>query len=288
MMSECPCTPCSTRRRSCIGGSPVIAICGIQRSYGWNLWPQKNTPLIESSHYFTVHINHASVDHQEQARAAPCGAHDRDRVSRDDEPRPLPGYARPLVPLYIVCVAHMWPLKRAATAGFVGCAPRTFPFLVGVFFRGTEDAAPFCTGSAVFSPVLQSPRNAPGLTRSRRPWRLACRPRRQRLGRRALAARHPKARGHRRRDQLGACWVSSRWVVAWLLGCRRRSRYRYLHFSFISCRLTSRRSPAAPVATAQGRVPHRPERLQFRLHGGLLRSGHGQLRRRPRGHHRAH
>jgi hypothetical protein len=58
--------------------------------------------------------------------------------------------------------------------------------------------------------------------------------------------------------------------------------------TFIRCRLTSRRSPAAPVATAQGRVPHRPERLQFRLHGGLLRSGHGQLRRRPRGHHRAH
>jgi hypothetical protein len=192
---------------------------------------QENTPLIESGHYFTVHITHASVDHQEQARAAPCGAHDRDRVSRDDEPRPLPGYVRPPVPLYIVCVAHMWPLKRAATAGFVGCAHRTFPFLVGVIFSRHRGRGFFLHGlaSCVLARASIS-EERPGLTRSRRPRRLACRPRRQRLGRRALAARHPKARGHRRRDQLGACWVSSRWVVAWLLGCRRRSRYRYLHF----------------------------------------------------------
>ena len=84
---------------------------------------------------------------------------------------------------------------------------------------------------------------------------------------------------------LGGC------VVAWLLGCSvvgDALDVVHIIVCFVRCRLTSRRSPATPVTTAQGRVPHRPERLQFRLHGGLLRSGHGQLRRRPRGHHRAH
>jgi hypothetical protein len=42
----------------------------------------------------------------------------------------------------------MWPLKRAATAGFVGCAHRTFPFLVGVIFSRHGGRVPFLHGLA--------------------------------------------------------------------------------------------------------------------------------------------
>jgi len=189
----------------------------------------------------------------------------------------------------------MWPLKRAATAGFVGCAHRTFPFLVGVIFSRHRGRGPFLHGlaSCVLArasiseerprPHSLAPSSASRMSSSQtaaRPTSACCSP--------SKSPRSPTSGSTRcvlGVISLGGC------VVARLLGCSvvgHALDVVHIIIRFVRCRLTSRRSPATPVTTAQGRVPHRPERLQFRLHGGLLRSGHGQLRRRPRGHHRAH
>jgi hypothetical protein len=68
---------------------------------------------------------------------------------------------------------------------------------------------------------------------------------------------------------LGGC------VVAWLLGCRRRSRYRYLHFYFhtlsphfpsLACRSRrhSSRSGSAPARTASVSTTRWPATLRTR------------------------
>ena len=189
----------------------------------------------------------------------------------------------------------MWLLKRAVTAGFVGCGHRTFPFVVGVIFSRHRGRVPFLHGlaSCVLArasiseerprPHSLAPSSASRMSSSQtaaRPTSACCSP--------SKSPRSPTSGSTRcvlGVISLGGC------VVAWLLGCSvvgDALDVVHIIVCFVRCRLTSRRSPATPVTTAQGRVPHRPERLQFRLHGGLLRSGHGQLRRRPRGHHRAH
>jgi len=183
----------------------------------------------------------------------------------------------------------MWLLKRAVTVGFAGVgAPGIFP---ECRYSATGNDARASISEERPRPHSLAPSSASRMSssqRAARPTSACCSP--------SKSPRSPTSGPTRcvlGVISLGGCAVA--WlrgcVVAWLRGCVVVGDALDIFHSivrFVPCRLTSRRSPAASVTTAQGRVPHRPEWLQFRLHGGLLRSGHGGLRRRPRGRHRAH
>ena len=173
----------------------------------------------------------------------------------------------------------MWPLKRAATAGFVGCAHRTFPFLVGVIFSRHRGRVPFLHGlaSCVLArasiseerprPHSLAPSSASRMSSSQtavRPTSACCSP--------SKSPRSPTSGSTRcvlGVISLGGC------VVAWLLGCRRRSRCCPLHNSFrtlsphfprLAChsRHHSSRSGSAPARTASVSTTRWPATLRTR------------------------
>lgn len=173
----------------------------------------------------------------------------------------------------------MWPLKRAATAGFVGCAHRTFPFLVGVIFSRHRGRGPFLHGlaSCVLArasiseerprPHSLAPSSASRMSSSQtaaRPTSACCSP--------SKSPRSPTSGSTRcvlGVISLGGC------VVAWLLGCRRCSRccphhslFRTLspHFPPLAChsRHHSSRSGSAPARTASVSTTRWPATLRTR------------------------